>query len=144
MKPLLWLAAAVLFWLAVETHAQVSTAPDPRRIVAELLTDLHYDGPPPDLTWVDPARVIEACACRPPAFYRDGSAYLSRALDLNDLFQRSILLHELVHHIQWVAAGPARDCYEWHRREVAAHAAQNAWLMQHGSGKRAIFTGVCQ
>jgi hypothetical protein len=143
MKLLLWFLAAVLFWLAVETHAQPA-APDPDRVVAQLLRDLHYDGPPPDITWVDPARVIEACACRPPAFYRDNNVYLSRALDLTNVWARSLLLHELVHHIQRMANGPAADCHEWRRREIAAHAAQNAWLMEHGSGRRAIFTTVCQ
>lgn len=143
MSRLGWVIAAVLFWLAVEAHAQPA-APDPVRVVAELLRELHYDGPPPEITWVNAQQVVEACNCRPPAFYRDNTAYLSSALDLTSIEGRAVLLHELVHHIQWVAGGPAADCFEWHRRELQAHAAQNAWLAGQGSGRRAIFTGVCK
>jgi len=141
MKILAWVVAAVVFWIAVEAHAGDA---DPRRIVAELLTDLHYDGPPPEITWVNPREVVEVCGCAPKALYRENNAYLSRALNLDNVEDRAVLLHELVHHIQWVAGGPAKDCSEWKRREILAHAAQNAWLIEHGSGRRAMFTGSCQ
>jgi hypothetical protein len=145
-RPLEWalvaLALALVLWLRPAAHAH--EAPDPRAVVAELLRELHYDGPPPALTWVDARAVVEACACRPPAFYRDNTAYLSSALDLTDVFDRSILLHELVHHVQWMAGGRAGSCEEWRRREELAHAVQNAWLAERGSPRRVIFTGACQ
>jgi len=147
-----WVLAVAIFVVAVESHAR-----DPGRdhdqaardAVAELLRELHYDGPPPAITWVSAHEVVEVCGCtvgadRRWAIYRKNTAYLSRALNLADPFDRSVLLHELVHHIQWIASGPAADCYEWHRREVLAHAAQNAWLMDHGSGQRVIFIGTCR
>lgn len=119
-------------------------AAEPEQVVAELLLELGFKGPPPAITWVDAQQVVEACNCRPPAFYRDNTAYLSRAIDLDDPWGRSQLLHELVHHVQVARHGPVRDCQDWRDREMRAYAIQNQWLQDHGVGRRAIFSGACQ
>lgn len=84
---------------------------------------------------------LEAIACSNPcgvkALYVQGEGvFIDRSLDLEgDLTARSILLHELVHHIQGTSgrfdAVPA--CVGWYAREREAYAIQNRYLLRQGS-----------
>ena len=73
--------------------------------------------------------------CRVFAWYApEGAIYLDKSLNLKgDMYARSILVHELVHHIQRMRTGRrARDCGEWSTRERRAYAIQAHWLKVHG------------
>jgi hypothetical protein len=75
--------------------------------------------------------------CSVKAFYLKGDGvFIDDALDLqHDLRARSILLHELVHHVQGVSGrfDSLSDCDAWYAREFEAYQIQNRYLHQEGS-----------
>ena len=80
---------------------------------------------------------ICAGSCRVKAFYLFGEGvFIDEALDVeHDVRARSILLHELVHHVQGVTGrfDSLRDCDAWYAREFEAYQIQNQYLHQEGS-----------
>jgi hypothetical protein len=98
-----------------------------------------------------PHAQIEAMACqqtcRVRAIYIPHlGIYIDDNLDIeNNPFDRSILLHELVHHAQAVM-GKYEDlslCESWKSSEAEAYRIQDAYLARVGSGKR-IPPGIAQ
>ncbi len=90
---------------------------------------------------------MEADLCKGPcgirAYYLDGDGiYLRADLDVaNDLKSRSILLHELVHHLQHESGrfDKLSACARWLIREDEAYRVQNAYLSKMHSGIRFVF-----
>jgi hypothetical protein len=82
-------------------------------------------------------------ACGVRAFYLDGKGiYLRDDLDfVNDLKARSILLHELVHHVQQESGkfDALTPCEKWFAREEEAYRIQNAYLSSMRSGTKFVF-----
>ena len=80
---------------------------------------------------------ICAGTCNVKAFYLKGEGvFIDEALDLeHDPRARSILLHELVHHVQGVSGrfDSLPDCDAWYAREFEAYQVQNRYLHQEGS-----------
>ena len=84
---------------------------------------------------------IEAMVCKSTcsalAAYRSGEGiYLDERLKPETvLFDRSILLHELVHFLQDVHRQYAdmKDCDRWYHREIEAYAIQKTFLAMAGS-----------
>ena len=78
------------------------------------------------------------CAAR--AFYRPGEGiYLDDSLKPEtNLFDRSILLHELVHYVQDMSGERAdvKPCLRWYQREQEAYAIQKVFLGMTGSPTR--------
>jgi hypothetical protein len=71
--------------------------------------------------------------CAVQAFYRpEEGVYIDEAFDLaNDEFARSVLLHELVHHVQRVSGTFQRIpsvCDRWFAAERQAYEIQNRYL----------------
>jgi hypothetical protein len=87
------------------------------------------------------AELVCVGPCRVQAFYhRDFGVFVDERLKLDsDLYARSILLHELVHHAQEVAgqfeALPS-ECQRRTAAETEAYEIQNRFLAQHGSPHR--------
>jgi len=87
---------------------------------------------------------IEAMVCNAKcgalAAYRPGAGiYLDERLKPEtDLFDRSILLHELVHYVQDMSDehGDMRPCMRWYQREQEAYAIQKVFLFMTGSPTR--------
>ncbi len=97
---------------------------------------------PPQLVYL-PTAELRSRACTVPcpvlAFYSGGrEIYLDHSLNpLISLFDRSILLHEMVHYLQAQqvdemraldAAGPRERCRIWYAREYEAYAVQQTFL----------------
>ena len=82
------------------------------------------------------ARVCRT-SCRVKAFYIKGEGvYIDEELDVEqDLPARSILLHELVHHLQGVTGkfDSLPDCRSWYVKEFEAYDIQNRYLRREGS-----------
>ncbi|MBX9633322.1 MAG: hypothetical protein K2X67_22560 [Burkholderiales bacterium] len=82
-------------------------------------------------------------SCGVRAFYLDGKGIFIRDdLDLlNDLKARSILLHELVHHVQHETGKfEALDaCERWFAREDEAYRIQNAYLASMRSATKFVY-----
>lgn len=78
--------------------------------------------------------------CGALAAYRPGEGiYLDERLKPEtDLFDRSILLHELVHYVQDMGDehGDMRPCMRWYYREQEAYAIQKIFLFSTGSATR--------
>ena len=71
--------------------------------------------------------------CAAQAFYKpEEGVYIDEAFDLaNDAFARSVLLHELVHHVQRVSGTFGKipsQCDRWFAAERDAYAIQNRYL----------------
>lgn len=125
-------------------------------LVAELLTTIHllagYPAAPvqPEIYRV-PQAVLAERVCHKPcgvrAYYqRDEGVYLDETLDVrSDLFDRSILLHELVHHMQAVSGRfdtMASECDRWNSAEREAYALQNQYLGEVQSTRRVSMPGL--
>lgn len=84
-----------------------------------------------------PKQTMQAMICSGPcavrAFYTpDKGVVIDEQLDLKgDTYSRSILLHELVHHLQHVS-GRFEDlptpCHRWRAKEVEAYEIQHTYL----------------
>jgi hypothetical protein len=91
-----------------------------------------------------PHERIEAMVCHAKcgalAAYRPGEGiYLDERLKPEtQLFDRSILLHELVHYEQDMSDehGDMRPCQRWYHREQEAYAIQKIFLFMTGSPTR--------
>ena len=87
---------------------------------------------------------IEAMVCNAKcgalAAYRPGEGiYLDERLQPEtNLFDRSVLLHELVHYVQDMSDehGDMRPCMRWYQREQEAYAIQKIFLFMTGSPTR--------
>ena len=90
----------------------------------------------------------EVCvkACRVPAFYDPArGVFIDERLDLrSDTFNRSILLHELVHHFQ-ASSGRFEtlpsECERRNAEELEAYRIQNKYLAFIGNPKRVMAGG---
>ena len=91
-----------------------------------------------------PHERIEEIVCRAKcaalAVYRPGEGiYLDDSLKPEtSLFDRSILLHELVHYVQEMSGEHAdmKPCLRWYQREQEAYAIQKIFLGMTGSPTR--------
>ncbi len=111
------LLASLLSWAALLVHQPVPPAPDVR-IVPQ----------------AEVVRLACGRACPVLAIYTpEHRIYLSDTVNLETLQGRSVLVHELVHHIQDLrAGGPAADCPEAARREAEAYGAQLEYVVRNG------------
>ena len=76
-------------------------------------------------------------SCEPRGGQVGDTIYLSEDMDFGDPFDESVVVHEMVHYIQWWKAGghrggEARDCWENISREVKAYAIQQRVLERAG------------
>jgi hypothetical protein len=91
---------------------------------------------PPTIRLVDRA-TLQAIACNgancPVRGYQRGAdVFVDAALDFADPRDAAVLLHEIVHFLQFARAGPAQDCHEWLRREREAYLIQARELERLG------------
>lgn len=124
-------------------------------LIAELFAAIHLlagYAPPivaPEVHRVPQAEIQERfchapCAIR--AIYDPTlGIYLDEKLDVaNNTFDRSILLHELVHHVQAVSGRfelGASNCMRRNAAEREAYALQNRYLMDMNDARRVSMNG---
>ena len=85
-------------------------------------------------------------SCRVKAFYHpEWGVYVDEALDIrNNAFDRSILLHELVHHLQKTTGkfdAMPNFCNRRNAQELEAYEIQNRYLADQGASRRALAMG---
>ena len=100
----------------------------------------------PEIFRVPHERLEElACTrqCGVLATYQPGEGIFldERLKPETNLFDRSVLLHELVHYVQELSheRGDSKPCERWYYREVEAYAIQKSFLMLVGSPSRVGF-----
>ena len=91
-------------------------------------------------------RLCDGRACRVKAYYHpDGGVVVDETLDFqNDPFDRSILLHELVHHLQKTTGKyevVTSFCSRRISEEMEAYEIQNRYLAEVHASRRALVTG---
>ena len=85
-------------------------------------------------------------SCSVRAFYHpEWGVHVDEALDIqNNAFDRSILLHELVHHLQKTTGkfdSMANVCIRRNAQELEAYEIQNRYLAEQGGARRALAVG---
>ena len=94
---------------------------------------------PPHIEFM-PVEEITKIACTKPCGVIKGwtppgdTVYLSNELSINrNMFDRSIVLHELVHYVQYKynLNEKTNDCLTWKAREGQAYEIQYEWLRQN-------------
>ncbi len=91
-------------------------------------------------------------SCAVKAFYHpDWGVYVDETLDIrNNNFDRSILLHELVHHLQKTTGkfdAVPNFCTRRTVQELEAYEIQNRYLSSQGGSRRALamgWSGKCE
>lgn len=126
-------------------------------LIVELLATIHmmvaYPGgqPPPQVHLVSEHEIQQrVCAgrpCRVKAFYHpEWGIFVADTLDVRDnAFDRSILLHELVHYLQKATGkfdGVPGHCARRNAQELEAYDIQNRYLAAQHTLQRALATGV--
>jgi hypothetical protein len=91
-------------------------------------------------------RLCDSRPCRIKAYYHpESGVVVDDSLDLqNDAFDRSILLHELVHHLQRTTGRfelATSFCTRRISEELEAYEIQNRYLAQVHSARRALVMG---
>ncbi len=76
------------------------------------------------------------------ALYHKKKIYINKELKMNDLIARSIMYHELVHHVQHMRYGPTTNCKLWMRKEREAYRLQEKYLMEKGLNRSAVFKKI--
>jgi hypothetical protein len=124
-------------------------------LIAELFATIHLlagYAPPtvaPEVHRVPQAEIGERF-CRTPCAIRaiydpTLGVYLDEKLDVvNNIFDRSILLHELVHHVQAVRGRfdqGSSDCMRRNANEQEAYSLQNRYLMEMNDARRVSMNG---
>ena len=76
----------------------------------------------------------------------DKGVFVSNAIgSFDDAFARSIVLHELVHHLQHVTGKfdmVADTCDRWYSKEREAYQVQNAYLQREGEPRRFLLDSL--
>ena len=111
-------------------------------MVTELFATIHLlSGYPlpehnPEISFVPLAtmqQMICKRACAVKAFYKpDQGVFIDEKIDVkDDIYSRSVLLHELVHHLQHVDGKFETldtPCHRWQAKEVEAYEIQHKYL----------------
>ncbi len=91
-------------------------------------------------------KICDGRSCGVKAFYHpEWGVYVDEALDIeNNTFARSILLHELVHHLQKTTGkfdAVPNFCNRRNAQELEAYEIQNRYLADQGASRRALVMG---
>ena len=122
------LVSALLVWISLQFAAEPPVPPDIRFVSRQELAERLYGGDAP------------ADAPVTAVYNREtGTVYLAKGWRIDSLRDRSILLHELVHHTQQRCALPY-PCLA--ARERDAYEMQADWLRQHGESDPYAVIGV--
>lgn len=71
--------------------------------------------------------------CSVSAIYTGGTVYYDKRIDYkNNIIDRSIIIHELIHHIQAKKYGVTLECDMWYHKERQAYKLQADYLRSRG------------
>lgn len=87
------------------------------------------------------AGLNDACKAR-GLLNSDGVIYLDDTLDFSDPMDVSVLIHEMVHYVDWAKDGPATDCDGWYRKEYRAYMIQGKALEKIGLDPTPVYMAL--
>lgn len=97
--------AIMVFAIAVESHAECNCV----AYATEALSSIHVR-----------LKTIPSIGVNP--WFRHPGAYAAGVVNIRDIEDCHTLLHEFIHHAQWLKYGDARDVHEnWQREMDAPH-----------------------
>jgi len=71
--------------------------------------------------------------CSVSAIYSGGTVYYDKRIDYkNNVIDRSIIIHEMIHHIQAEKQGLTYECDMWYHKERQAYKLQADYLRSRG------------
>lgn len=125
------LTLALLMWVSGHTSLAYDDGDLPQiaQIDQHQLVRVLYDGNLPQ------GLDIDSVAVEGLYNFRDGKIYLSKNIDLTTPLGRAVLVHELVHYLQY-QQGLDRSVACMRALEASAYAAQAEYLKQHGTQPR--------
>jgi hypothetical protein len=142
------IAAAVVYFVffneSDKPHAVSFQTPEVQKLYeeAKFFTKFVGDIEPPKIIPSTPKELQKMyCGgnqCSVSAIYYRGNIYYDNSIELNDTVNRSIIVHELVHHIQNHQYGPTYDCDLWYKKEQQAYQVQSTYLKLHGHSDKII------
>jgi hypothetical protein len=134
--------------LASAGPKQQSITPSPAMVslLEEAKKMMKYDGPVPmPKMYSMNEKDLQAFYCGSStkcdvvtAVYNDGVIYFDEDYDAKHPVWRSILFHEMVHHIQYVQQGNTKTCDVWYKKEREAYNLQAAYLRKQGTSDRVV------
>ena len=74
--------------------------------------------------------------------YPNGVISLDDTIDFSNPYDASILIHEMVHYVDWSKDGPATNCAEWLRREQRAYTIQGHALEKIGVDPSQVYLSL--
>lgn len=74
--------------------------------------------------------------------YPNGVIGIDETLDFSNPYDASILIHEMVHYVDWSKDGPATNCAEWLRREQRAYSIQGHALEKIGVDPSQVYLSL--
>lgn len=123
------LTLALLLWISSNTSLTYDglQVPEVMQVPEEKLADILYHGQVPK------GRNVNRVSVAGVYNFRDGAIYLLDSEDLETVEGRAVLVHELVHYLQYRnGLDKSVECIR--KLEPAAYAAQTKFLAQHGKG----------
>jgi hypothetical protein len=133
--------------------AEVSTLIAELFVTIQLLSDYRIPASKPQVSFV-PLTTMQKMVCKSDCaikgFYLPAKGvFIDEKLNMrDDVYSRSVLLHELVHHLQHVSGkfeDLATPCLRWQAKEVEAYSIQRRYLRKmledrrsHGLGTQGI------
>lgn len=139
------LAAVLLLASSALSFAEPTTPVTPERLeklylAAAAMSKLPLAPHPPEFKLLSSPELQELiCKRACPSIHgaqRENIVYVDKDLDFADPFNATIIIHELVHYLQWAQLGPAMNCEDWETREDEAYRIQAYAVEQFGSKRK--------
>lgn len=140
------LCISTLSIAAPKTHQTITPSPAMVSLLEEAKKMMKYEGavPMPKLYSLS-ERELQSLYCEGSsncdavtAIYTNGAIYFDNKYDATHPVWRSIILHEMVHHIQHLKLGGTRTCSTWYKKEREAYELQAAYLRKQGSSDKIV------
>lgn len=102
---------------------------------ARELTGYHKRIPLPKIVFLSTTDLqreyCKGTGCDVSAFQRSGTVFLNDQIRLDNVIDRSIIVHEFVHYIQRIRVGDTYTCKMWYEKEMEAYKLQAEYLKKY-------------
>jgi hypothetical protein len=140
------LCVSTLANAAPKTQRTITPSPAMVSLLEEAKKMMKYDGPVPmPRMYSLNEKDLQALYCGNSkkcdvvtAVYDDGAIYFDEDYDAKHPVWRSILFHEMVHHVQYMKQGNTKTCDVWYKKEREAYNLQATYLRKQGASDKVV------